>query len=185
MNSSLKKKRRVDEGGGHLLPSVGDEDRLMQTLNELLDSNRTQMAMMSSMQDEMKGLKGEIIRLTEKCNDMNKSIIQTNDYCNQMKKSNQIMQVTQSNISDNMNSRFDDMDNKQKYHEVLLKNQQWKYSAPRPSEEYWDSVDEDEDAAAEEFLKDIYQTTYRRNEIWHFGWRHYHWCHHWCRTSIQ
>ena len=54
-----------------------------------------------------------------------------------------------------MNSRFDDVDNKQKYHEVLLKNQQWKYSAPRPSGEYWDEEEED----AEEFLTQIEQCT--------------------------
>lgn len=39
----------------------------MQTLNQLLlDSNRAQLAMMSSMQDEIKSLKGEIIRLASK-----------------------------------------------------------------------------------------------------------------------
>ena len=30
-------------------------------------------------------------------------------------------------------TRFDDVENRQKYHEVLLKNQQWKYSAPYPN----------------------------------------------------
>ena len=94
MNST--KKRRVDEGGGggeqssnggglvhEELKSISSHmTSMMQTLNQLVDSNRTQMAMMSSMQgeitrltekcDEIKGLKGEIIRLTEKCNIMDK-----------------------------------------------------------------------------------------------------------------
>ena len=41
-----------------------------------------------------------------------------------------------------------------------MKNQQWKYSAPRPSEEYWNNtVGEDEVAAAESFLTQIKQHT--------------------------
>ena len=53
------------------------------------------------------------------------------------------------------------MDNKQKYHEILLRNQQWKYSAPHLSDEYWDDLDEDEAAAtaADSFLTQIKQRT--------------------------
>ena len=170
MNST--KKRRVDEGGGGEQSSNGGglvhEDlraissqmtSMMQTLNQLVDSNRTQMAMMSSMQgeitrltekcDEIKGLKGEIIRLTEKCNIMDKMSVARFDR----------MDDKQNTISENMNSRFEDVDNKQKYHQVLLKNQQWKYSASRPPNGYWDGLDEDEDVAAEEFLQQIKKYT--------------------------
>ena len=146
MNSSTTKKRRVDEGGHPSSSSVADEDRfLMQTLNQLLDSNRTQMAMMSSMQ-------GEITRLTVKCDRMERSIdtmqrTQNANYnsTNQIKRTIKSMQMAQNTISQNTNSRFDDVDNKQKYHEVLIKNQQWKYAAPRPSHEYWNTVGVDED----------------------------------------
>ena len=116
----------------------------------------------------MSSMKGEIIRLTEKCDRMERSIdtMQRTQFANlnttnHMKQTINAMQTAQTTHSQNTNSRFDDMDNKQKYHEVLLKNQQWKYLAPRPPEEYWDGLDEDEAAAtaADSFLTQIKQNT--------------------------
>ena len=49
--------------------------------------------------------------------------------------------------------KFKKVDDKLKYHEILLKNQKWKYSAPFPSDDYWQNLDEDEDEQAEKFLK--------------------------------
>ena len=56
---------------------------------------------------------------------------------------------------------LDDMRKRQKYIKVLLKNQKWEYSVDRPSEEYWDNLDDDEgeDDAAESFLSDIQNST--------------------------
>ena len=56
----------------------------------------------------------------------------------------------------------DSVHKKLKYHEILLKNQKWKYSAERPSWEYWetdlwdDNADEEE---AEGFLRQIEDVT--------------------------
>ena len=135
------KKRRVDEGGTVGCGGrQGRDDKLMAAIHQLLDQNRTQMVMMASMKDEMKSMqgditsmKGEITQLREKCDGMEKIML----------------------------SRFDVVDNKQKYHRVLLQNQKWKYSAPRPSQQYWDSLDEDgdQDDAAEEFLEQIKEGT--------------------------
>ena len=43
------------------------------------------------------------------------------------------MERSLQNHSENqsaMDSRFDDAENRQKYHEVLLKNQKWEYAVP-------------------------------------------------------
>ena len=179
MSSNNAKKRRAGLGGGDDAPPENSNGLVHEELKMISSHMTSMMNMMSSM-------KGEITRLTEKCDRMEKSIevmkesqnniqviqntISENNMnsrfdgvedkldCHKLlKNANQIIEVTQSTISDNMNSRFDDMDNKQMYHEILLKNQQWKYSAPRPSEEYWHTVDVA--GAAENFLKDIQQNT--------------------------
>ena len=167
MSSNNTKKRRVGVGGGDDAPSLHSDDgehnnRLVHDeLRTLLSSHMTNMLqMMSSMQ-------GEITRLTEKCDRMEKSIHGMKESQKMNNSTNQIhtinaLQVTQNTISENMNSRFDDLDNKLKYHEVLLRNQQWKYSAPRPSREYWDSVEDDEGSLemyVEDFLGQIKQST--------------------------
>ena len=59
------------------------------------------------------------------------------------------------------NRKFDDIEERQRYHEILIKNQNWEYSADRPSDEYWESIDEDEDDTAEEFLEQIEKQTQR------------------------
>ena len=63
-----------------------------------------------------------------------------------------------------MNSRFDKVEDKQMYHEVLLKNQKWVYSARRPSQEYWDRLEGDwhtygSRSDAETFLEEIKNNT--------------------------
>ena len=51
------------------------------------------------------------------------------------------------------------MNDKLKYHDILLQNQGWKYSAPHPSTEYWSNFDEDEENEAEDFLNHIKKST--------------------------
>ena len=168
MNST--KKRRVDEGG-----SGGGEQSngggLVQDELKALSSHMTNMmAMMSSMQ-------GEIARLTNESNQMKLKMeaMQRTQIANhntemstvfQMKNTIQTItglqhvhleQITHNTKS--VNSRFDVAYNKQKYHEELLKNQQWKYSAPRLSTGYWNGLGENEGAVAWEFLKQIKQRT--------------------------
>ena len=58
---------------------------------------------------------------------------------------------------------------------MLLQNQKWEYSAPRPSEEYWNSLaetDEDENET-EDFLQQIQQCT----EIMRYGNGEMRYCH--------
>ena len=159
MMSSNTKKRRV---GPSSLPSDDGEINNGLVHEEL----KTMSSHMTNMMQMMQGMKGEISRLKEKCDRMEKSIdtmqrSQNENYSttNQMNQTINAMKTAQNTISANTNSRFDAVDNKQKHHEVLLRNQQWKYSAPRPSQEYWDDLDEDEDDAAEEFLTQIKKCT--------------------------
>ena len=51
-----------------------------------------------------------------------------------------------------LHRKCDIMEGKLKNQERLLQNQKWEYSAPRPSEEYWNSLaetDEDENETEE------------------------------------
>jgi len=126
-NTNDAKKRRVDGGGA--ISSVGGggdesrEDILMSMIHQ-------QMTMMKGMQDEMKSMRKDITNLTKKCDDMCR---EQNGIHKDIKK----LQSKQNTISTdiklgfyNVSNRFDDVDNKLKYHTLLMKNQKWEYSAP-------------------------------------------------------
>ena len=69
-----------------------------------------------------------ITQLTEKCEQMDKSIktnLGTNAVENSMKDSQKMMDVKQNTIAENINSRFDVIYNKLKYQEVLFHKQKW------------------------------------------------------------
>ena len=137
-NNNDAKKRRADDGGSVVAAAAAavetpssKDDKLMSALHQLLDQNSTQMAMIKNMQGDITSMKGEITQLREKCDGMEKIML----------------------------SRFDGVDNKQKYHEVLMQNQKWNYSAPRPSQEYWNTIDDADVGYVEEFLEQIKEET--------------------------
>jgi len=123
MSSDTTKRRRVGEGGsgGDGIPPVGgggggsdnsvhQELREMKsTMNELMGNMTNMMQMIQSQSKVICNMQGDIDRLTQKCNSMETSIKQTT------------------------RKRFDSLDDKLNYHEELLQNQGWEYSAPRPS----------------------------------------------------
>jgi len=146
--SSDSKRRRVGEGdsGVDSIPPVGgggesntllhQELREMKsTMNELMGNMTNMMQMMHSQSNVIDNMQGDINRLTQKCNSMETSIKQTTK------------------------NRFDSVDDKLKYHEILLQNQKWKYSAPLPSPGYWNNLDEDERYQAKVFLEQIKRYT--------------------------
>jgi len=168
-NTKSTKKRRAGEGnnggasGFQVDSSEQDELKVLSShLTSMMEHNRVQTENMTDMMDMMKSMQGEIASLRNKNDAMEKVMKKTLTKCDNLEKSLvarfDIVEDKQNTISEDMNSRFDDMDKKQKYHEVLLKNQQWKYSAPRPSLEYWDTVGVD-DEAAESFLEQIKKYT--------------------------
>lgn len=125
-NGDHSKKRKADGGGA--TSAVGQDGdglsrELMSAMNQLLDQNRLQMAGMDRIEGEMKSIKDEIKNLRDKCDTMEKSL-----------------QSAMDSRFDDVDTRFDDAEdkfrdvhNKQKYHEVLIKNQRWTYSAPFPN----------------------------------------------------
>eukprot|EP00581_Thalassiosira_minuscula_P015687 CAMPEP_0183734236 /NCGR_PEP_ID=MMETSP0737-20130205/43271_1 /TAXON_ID=385413 /ORGANISM="Thalassiosira miniscula, Strain CCMP1093" /LENGTH=511 /DNA_ID=CAMNT_0025967687 /DNA_START=126 /DNA_END=1658 /DNA_ORIENTATION=+ len=60
-------------------------------------------------------------------------------------------------ISKETFTRFSDVDKRQKYHELMLKNQKWKYSISHPRTNYWDSIRHSDERrhCAECFLEHI------------------------------
>ena len=132
-------------------------------MNEMMGHNRLQTQNMTNMMHMMKSMQGEITSLRNKNDGMEKLMQKTLAKCdnleNMLLERFDSMDDNQNTISDDMNSRFDDVDKKQNYHEVLLRNQQWKYSAPRPPATYWYTIGEDEGSAATDFLTQIKQRT--------------------------
>jgi hypothetical protein len=102
INDTQAKKRRVDCEGCALL-SAGS------VLDKLLEQNRR-------MESKMDLLQAEIKCLREKCDVMARSM--------------QANETAASNFRDQTVLRLGDVENRQKYHEILLKNQKWEYSAP-------------------------------------------------------
>ena len=141
---------------------------ITQLSKKCMSQNRTQTNMMQSMQ-------GDITLLTKKCNTMEATIksvkLSQGKSLAAIKTLQSVHGVKSDNTQlDDMNSRFDKLeqtiekkqvkiDDRLKYHEILLQNQKWKYSAPHPSPEYWNSLDYDENRRAEDFLRQIKKCT--------------------------
>ena len=117
-SKSNTKKRRV---GGDTPAAETDSNNneliamMKSSIDELVHQNRTQndnianiLQLMKGMQSEMKGMqsemkdmRGEITQLRQKCDDMHTKL----------------------------NENADSTNHKLKYHDILLQNQKWKYSA--------------------------------------------------------
>ena len=130
-----KKRKTGDDGGASL--SGGQEgsgdglaQALMLAMNQLLDQNRSQVASIASMQEEMKSMGGKMDRMEGEM----KSLKQKCDKMELEKSVANSIVIKKLDSSHNFHrkivSRLDDAENRQKYQEVLLKNQKWKYSAP-------------------------------------------------------
>jgi len=91
-------------------------------------------------------MQGDINRLTQKCHSIETSILDNH--------------TTNSTMTSLLRTTCDRIEEKQKYHDVMLQNQKWEYSAERPSDDYWEDIEgEDEDGEAEEFLEQIKRYT--------------------------
>ena len=140
------KKRRVGDDGtrvsidGSGSSGGGSELAAIKSMmQELVQQNRTQTNMMQSMQ-------GEIARLTNKCD--------------RMERDNKRSALNMNSRFDVVDDKFDVVEDKLKYHDILLQNQHWEYSAPRPTRaEYWDIIGAAERSQAEDFLSMIQECT--------------------------
>jgi len=177
MSSSNTKKRRVGDK-----PADSDNNELIamkSSIDELVHQNRTQnenianiLQLMKGMQDEMKDIRGEIkdmrgeiTQLRQKnemkdmrkdMNGMKKEVTKLTKKCNGMEK---VQKDIKSSIDNDMSGRFDIVDEKQKYHEMILKNQKWEYSASSLTVSYFDSIGADQRGEVEKFLKKIQKYT--------------------------
>ena len=118
---SLSAGQEKEDGLAHELKAIKS------VMKELLDHSHSQVASiqdeMKSTNDEVKGMRNNVKNIRDKCNAMEKSL-------QKIQNTNSSLHETDTNFRDQMDSRFDNVENKQKYHELLLKNQKWEYSAP-------------------------------------------------------
>ena len=140
-SKSNTKKRRV--GGDTATAETENNNNneliaIKSTMNELVHQNRTQnenianmLHLMKGMQGEMKDMREEITQLRKKCDDM------------------------YTEVRSDMKSGFDDVSTKQKYHEVILKNQKWTFPTIAHSLEYRSSLGQHEIAEVTKFLKQV------------------------------
>ena len=149
MSSNSTKKRRVAADGTDGTGSAHDVHKelmaMKSTMNELLNHTRAQTENMTSMMKVMGSMQAEMKSMRRDMNSM------------------------RQDIDMGFNEAYDhtkDLHDKLNYHEVLLEDQKWKYSAPRPSEEYWNSLEDNplppvevQESVAESFLVDIQTCT--------------------------
>jgi len=119
------KKRKADNEGAALFAEENQGNLacelkgIKSAMKELLDHSRSQTMSMASMQHEMNDMKEEVKQMRSEMKNLSEK----------------------SDMLENANSRwFGEVDSRLKYHEVMLKNQKWEYSAPPPSSRYWRSV---------------------------------------------
>ena len=167
MSSNSTKKRRVAADGTDGTESAHDVHKelmaMKSTMNELLNHTRAQadnmtrmMKLMISMQEEMNSVRGGISNMKT-----------------EMKSMRRDMNSMRQDIDMGFNEAYDHtkgLHDKLNYHEALLEDQKWKYSAPRPSEEYWNGLEDNpednlvppveiQEDLAEDFLVDIQKCT--------------------------
>ena len=136
-SKSNTKKRRV---GGDTPAAETDSNNneliamMKSSIDELVHQNRTQndnianiLQLMKGMQSGMKGMQSEMKGMQSEMKDMRGEITQLRQKCDDM--------------HTKLNENADSTNHKLKYHDVLLQNQKWKYSARYPSDDYWNSVE--------------------------------------------
>lgn len=166
------KKRRVgSEGGGNshsTLPPAGLAavyDEMKTSMKELMDQNCLMMQLMknsmSTLQAEINNMRGDISSMKGDIKEDTQSM-----RCD-IKEIKVDIESTRGDVSSLkidctqlIMKKFDRMKDELNYHEALLKNQKWEYSAPRPSDEYWNAAAENGDVEdAELFLQQIQSNT--------------------------
>jgi len=124
-NNGNTKKRKIEGGARVSIDGAGINGENSSAELSAIKSMMQELVQQNRTQTNMmQSMQAEITQLTKKCTTMETTI----------------------------NSRFDEVNDKLKYHDILLQNQKWKYSAPRPS-----SVSES--GEAEKFLKQIKKCT--------------------------
>jgi len=149
---SDRKKRKIDDQGGTL--GGGEDGRsteeitLTKTMTEIINQNRDMLQMMKSMQEKQDRIETSMQGIEVRQGKMERSMQTMHK-----KQNTNTMKLL------DVKSVLGTVDEKQKYHEILLKNQKWEYSANRPSADYWNSLGEDDFDEAEDLLKQMKEYT--------------------------
>ena len=126
---------------------------LKSAVKELMDHSSSQM---SSMQNKMDLMIDKMERLEARNVQLEESLQKTHTIVNIAPASDLL--GTESKVREQMDSRFDNVEIRLKYQEVMMKNQKWEYAVDRPPPEYWHSIGRNpEDATS--LLEQIEQET--------------------------
>ena len=140
------KRRKTDDDGGLLAPPDLVREReadglaqIMSAMSQLMEQNRSMQNQINSLQQEVKSMRVEVKGDMNSLREEVKGGMKNNcDVCDAKKSSqgddSSSLLGRDVNIcrDHQMISRLDDVENRQMYHEVLLKNHKWEYSAPNP-----------------------------------------------------
>ena len=147
-SSNMKKKRRVgcDTSAAETVNNNNELIAIKSTIDELVHQNRTQNENITNLLQLMKGMKDDMKFMQSEMKDMQGKITQLRQKCDDM--------------HTKLNENADSTNHKLKYHDVLLQNQKWKYSARYPSDDYWNSVrGSDQYYEAKRFLEEMKKCT--------------------------
>ena len=145
-STRASKKRKVGEEGDAL--TVGPEnDMTSYELGRKLEQSRLQL---ENMTHTMQIMQKQMTSMQKVFGDVTSLRKDTKYLKDQMPKIAKSMNT--------MHTKLDRAETRIKYQEVLLKNQTWKYSAPRPSRDYWNNS-ENEREPAKQFLAQIKKQT--------------------------
>jgi len=150
---SNTKKRRAGIGAAEGNNNSNNNDELVaikSTLDELVHQNRKQNENMASMLQMVKGMQENMIQLQEKCTSMEKSIqdkqdLNTGTLFLEFNEKYDSMESTVRQLIDGIDDRLDEVEEKQNYHKLLLRNQKWRSTVAEPPEEYWNSLGENQE----------------------------------------
>ena len=86
------------------------------------------------------GVATDVMGMESKMDRMEENLIHLKARNGQLEASLQRTKTSVSSMQNNISNFRESVENRQKYHEVILRNQKWEYSAPRPSRDYWQSI---------------------------------------------
>ncbi|KAL9183112.1 hypothetical protein ACHAXT_004899 [Thalassiosira profunda] len=138
-----------DEGG-----SVVHELREMRAVMEtLVDHNSSLIASLNGMQKEMTSMHHKVDAMADKLNQLE---ARGGTEAPPGEKSDKVEPKEDASLAISLQQISD----RQKYHEVLLRNQKWEYPVARPPQDYWDSLEDQRHIdAAERFIDQIENET--------------------------
>ncbi|KAL7553982.1 hypothetical protein ACHAWF_017351 [Thalassiosira exigua] len=108
---------------------------LLLALNQLLDQQRAQAALMEGMREEMTGVKRAMEQSQDELRSVQRELSSLRNEVERLRERHGAKESgveLQDDFRDHVDSRLNNLDNRQLYHEMLMKNREWKYPARIP-----------------------------------------------------